>query len=162
MSSHIFYSGLNKFLYFQVWIFLIVKKRHYDSMKEDLTSVISIHVHLIWIEAMLHHHPKKSSLNLIWDSAHLLASKSTFKMYDYDNPYRSSNAPPGIKWLTPTDSLDGLVNTTDPDYQVKSTNVVLCWLDIFQIFFTCKKLRLILRLTSWMAKKVSSISPKTN
>ncbi len=40
-------------------------------------------------------------------------------MYDYtDHGEKVHRGPPGVKWLEPTDSLEGHINNTDLDYQV--------------------------------------------
>ena len=44
-------------------------------------------------------------------------------MYDYDNAEKVHRGPPGIKWLEPTDSLEGQFNSTDPDDQVGIKNI---------------------------------------
>ena len=49
-------------------------------------------------------------------------------MYDYDNAEKVHRGPPGIKWLEPTDSLEGQFNSTDPDDQVGIKNIYyLIW-----------------------------------
>ena len=47
------------------------------------------------------------------------------KMYDYDNADKVHRGPPGIKWLEPTDSLEGHLNSTDPDFQVRKVKINL-------------------------------------
>ena len=46
-------------------------------------------------------------------------------MYDYtDHGEKVHRGPPGVKWLEPTDSLEGHLNNTDLDYQVSLSETV--------------------------------------
>ena len=59
-------------------------------------------------------------------------------MYDYDHHERPQNrGPGGLSWIHPTDSLDGHVNNTDPDYQVRFgfQEIVVSSNLYFQLFY---------------------------
>jgi hypothetical protein len=56
--------------------------------------------------------PVKFFLVFVKNETHL-------QMYDYDHQEKTHRGPPGVKWLEPTDSLDGYLNGTDPEHQVR-------------------------------------------